>query len=372
MIEFIKPASKGRSMTGIQLKRSFCLSVVLLLSFSAHAKNPWANAIGLSKSPQAIGSVETRANVSVSDGLKYTTQSSWQSNDYVIFSLQYPDKTTTLGKEGLYYWSFDGKSQRDHDDKLRDFIFGHQFHAELLFPDNFVTQLTPEKRASERCECWLTKGFDLDNNAVEYHSARDSNQLIYKVVQNKKHGTITNQYLSWQKTGALTLPHEIKITHDGRVFNYAFTQISFNSDESYQQLRTAYDKLNDAQKIRRLHQDMMDAHIKSDASLMAHIWADDITIVNRGKIDTVSGKAAAEKMRQSLSMRQHSRYYDLDLPQVKLSDDKTLAYLIARIKAEGNRIGKPEETFTFVSAWLATFEKQDGIWKMTSNASNFE
>lgn len=119
----------------------------------------------------------------------------------------------------------------------------------------------------------------------------------------------------------------------------------------------------------------MDAHIHSDASLMKRIWADEITMVNRGRITIVSGKSAAKQIEQSLSMRKHSKYIDLELPLVVMSDDKTMAQIFVRVKAEGNRVddnGKLGDAFAFTSAWVASFKKFDGEWKMTANASNFE
>ena len=199
--------------------------------------------------------------------------------------------------------------------------------------------------------------------------------MSLKVVHNKKHGKIKTSYTNWNDVKGLKLPTKIKINHQGRDFNYQFDDIIFNTNHLYQSLRTPFEKLSDEQQVRRLHQDMMDAHIHSDASLMSHIWADEIIMVNRGKISLVTGKAASQRMSQSLSMRKHSQYVDLELPSVVLSDDKTMAYLTVRVMAKGNRVdntGKSGDAFEFTSAWMAVFKKFNGQWKMTANASNFE
>lgn len=89
----------------------------------------------------------------------------------------------------------------------------------------------------------------------------------------------------------------------------------------------------------------------------------------------MSGKQAAEAMQQSLQKRRHSLYIDLQQPIIKISKDGTLGYLAARVKVQGYNVDKSGilgKKFEFISAWIATFEKIDGLWKLTSNASNFE
>ena len=347
----------------------------LLFTPALYANAIWLEALGEESTRNTIRSVEVSAQVVVSDGSKYQTDSSWQSPEYVIFSLQYPDRKTRLGKEGFYYWSANDKEQKDASEALRDFILGHQFHAELIFPKHFVSSFSKQKIASSECDCFQIGAVDLEGNQVEYHVDKKAGQLMIKVIHNKKHGKIENRYSDWKKVNGLTLPTNILISHAGRKFEYAFKAIKFNTDELYKSLRTAYETLNDEQKIRRLHQDMMDAHIHSDASLMNHIWADEITMVNRGNINVVSGEAASQRMASSLSRRKHTEYVDLQLPKVVLSNDHTLAHLFVRVRAKGNGInaqGKLGKQFEFTSAWIATFKKTNGEWKMSANASNFE
>ena len=143
--------------------------MLFLVASHVAAEPVWLDAIADTNTRSRIQSLEASADVTVSDGMKYKTQSSWQSSDYAIFNLHYPDSTTTLGKEGLYYWSANGSAQRDDSEALRDFIFGHQFHAEILFIKDFVKSISDEKRQSVECECLLFEAIDLDGNQVDYH-----------------------------------------------------------------------------------------------------------------------------------------------------------------------------------------------------------
>lgn len=228
-------------------------SFIALVSNNCWAKPVWLKAIGDAKKIQSIQAVETTAAVKVSDGMKYKTKSSWQSEDYVVFYLEYPDSKTILGKEGLYYWNGNGDIQKNANEELRDFIFGHQFHAELLFTKKFVTSFSEDKNLSAHCKCHVFNAIDLEGNDVEYHTDKSSSKLKLKIVDNKKHGKIKTSYAGWEKINGIKLPTKILINHDGRNFSYKFNNINFNTNSIYQSLRTPYNKLTDEQKIRRLH-----------------------------------------------------------------------------------------------------------------------
>ena len=77
-------------------------------------------------------------------------------------------------------------------------------------------------------------------------------------------------------------------------------------------------------------------------------------------------------MHRGICDPERRRYIDLVKPEVTVSADGTLAWLAVQVYAEGTTVGENPTEFDFTSAWIATFAKHDGKWKMTANASNFK
>ncbi len=353
----------------------FLLSIFIQNALASQTQKDWASSIASKEIRDEYSSVETQAKVNVSDGLKYDVITSWQDNERVVFHSQYPDKIATLGRQGHYFWSFDGKQQKEVPSNLLDFILGHQFHSQLLHFDEFFSIVESDPKESSRCNCWFIEATDSDKNKVSFHYHKKSMRPSYLITDYEKHGKVTLQYSHWKKVDKLNLPYQVDILHDGRQFTYKFFDIKLNSNLLMKQVSAPYGILTDEQQLFRLHRDMIDAHIKSDASIMNHVWHEQVVFVNRGEISEMSGIQAAEVMQLSLQKRRHSLYIDLQQPIIKVSKDRTLGYLTARVKVQGNSVSKSGilgKKFEFISAWVATFEKTDGQWKLTSNTSNFE
>lgn len=355
---------------------SLILSCLLIVCFNSLATElPWLKAVGTTSAISNIESIEASANVTVSDGLTYKTVSSWQDNERVIFHREYPEQMATLGRSGEYYWSFDGKVQRDSDNSIKDFVLGHQFHAFLLFFQEFDMSNSATISDSDLCLCQKYSDTDNNGNTHSVHYLRDNQQPQYIVTQYREHGEVKLKLGDWKRVETLSLPYQIEIYHGDRVFNYQFDDIQFNTREQMNALKPSYDKLNDKQQLIRLHRDMMDAHIESDGALMAHVWAPEVLIVNRGELINSTGEKASKMMTDSLKSRRHSKYIDLVKPQIQVSPDGKMGYATIQVYAQGYRLkesGEHGESFNFTSAWIAVFEKQQGQWRLTANASNFK
>jgi hypothetical protein len=361
---------------------SKCRSILLILlciylqdALATETSKVWASSLAAKEVRDKYTSVEAQAKVNVSDGLKYNVVTSWQDNERVVFHRQYPDKIATLGRQGHYFWSFDGKKQKEASSDIVDFILGHQFHSQLLHFDEFFSTVVSNPQASSLCNCWSIEAIDSDKNKVGFHYHKKSMRPVYLIIDYEKHGEVSIQYSDWRKVDKLAMPHHIDILHGERHFIYTFFDIKLNSNLLMKQVSAPYNVLTDEQQLFRLHREMIDAHIESDANIMNHVWNERVVMVNRGNISEMSGVQAAEAMQISLQQRRHSLYIDLQRPIIKISKDRTLGYLTARVKVQGNRVTKTGvvgKNFEFISAWIATFEKIDGLWKLSSNASNFE
>ena len=96
---------------------------------------PWLKSIGANSIRQTIHTISANADVTVSDGLSYATQTVFHDAQRAIFQQIYDDKTEVQGVEGKYYWSYDGTKEKEVDEFIGEVILGHQFHAQILFFD---------------------------------------------------------------------------------------------------------------------------------------------------------------------------------------------------------------------------------------------
>ncbi len=346
----------------------FLVSILVTIDVSASG---WLSSLADQDRLAKVGAVYAKANVTVSDGKQYQVETIWLDQERAILHMVYPDTQQTLGREGHLYWSSDGSSQTDLNDEYRHFITGHQYHAQLLNFSQFDTVTEPVLTSDKACDCLKHSITDVDENIItmEY---QEGGMPLRQVTQSKRFGEMIAEYHDWRKSDGIMMPHQILITHDGIVYDYRYEVLAFNQEQHFRRLSPSLGQLTDKQKILRLHRLTMDAHIASDASLMTENWAEEILIVNRGEFIETTAAAAAERMTTSLAMRKHSRYIDLVKPRVTISDDGTLGWLAVQVYAEGVTVAESPVEFNFTSAWIATFSKQNGVWRMTANASNFK
>ena len=119
----------------------------------------------------------------------------------------------------------------------------------------------------------------------------------------------------------------------------------------------------------------MDAHLEESTDGLDDHFGKEVVFVNSGKVETRTGAEALQGLGRIFSNRDYTVYDDLIRPQVKVSEDGTLGWVIVRITARGIRLdesGSPTGPLEFVCAWISTYEKQSGKWKMIGNVSNFE
>ena len=350
------------------------------LPADAAAVLPWQQAIAPDALIAQANAVEAWAKVTVSDGLSYDTFVSWLDNERAIFHRQYPERMVTLGRDGEFYWAYDGNTQSEMSAIGGYITLGHQFHAFLLRTEDFIIS-APDYTDSEACDCRVAHMTLKTGQSVSLHFDRASSLPIQLISDDGQGETITTSYQKWSAQNGYLLPGVIEIEHAGRTFQYDFVDItlfsqpSLNGNLEHASFRPPFDRLSAEHQLIRLHRDMIDAHIESNIDLMANIWADEIIQVNRGQITVNRRDESLARMGASLKRRKHTSYLDLERPRVRLSADQTMGQVYVRIHAAGNSVdadGTPGEPFEFTAAWQASFQKDDGRWVMISNASSFQ
>ncbi|MEM7282579.1 MAG: nuclear transport factor 2 family protein [Pseudomonadota bacterium] len=129
----------------------------------------------------------------------------------------------------------------------------------------------------------------------------------------------------------------------------------------------------DEEAIRQLHEKVLEAHRKTDIALLLEDAAADYVLANRGEISNPTLEDRRRVLGNYFGITTFTEYRDLVPPVVKVSEDGTLGWLICQVQAKGvQTVGEEERPFTFVSAWIELYEKQDGVWMQVGNVSNFK
>jgi len=126
-----------------------------------------------------------------------------------------------------------------------------------------------------------------------------------------------------------------------------------------------------AAAIDALHQQHRRAHLTGDADLFVASFADTLIVIDAGEVTRLSRRAARERFQAYFEAVDILSWSDIVRPEIHVSRDGTLAGAIVRKRVRlvpaGSMQGAQEEESTF--AWLETWERHDGGWRLTIIAS---
>jgi len=346
-----------------------------LIFTSLNAQNntvPWIKSIDPQEIQNSIHTLNAQANVTVSDGLHYQTHSIYHDPQRAIFQITYPDRSLTQGVEGKYFWQYDGKKEREAPTFVEGFVLGHQFHAQLLFFDRLHPNGSPPE---------ITEFYGVRCNVVSTPEAESSFKIYYShnglplaiEIVRKNEPNIVSRFEDWREVSGIKLPYNTTIDDGSRIFTYAFTDIIFN-EGSIDVFRAPDSVLTEEQRLLRIHRTIMDDHFWGNMDRMNARNGDSLVIVNEGEVYNVRGEESKARMNRMIGNRDYTVYDDLIRPQIKISQDGTLAWVIVKVLAKGIRYDEeknPKGPLEFTSAWIELYEKTDGEWRMIGNVSNF-
>ena len=330
---------------------------------------PWIFTVTGERSLPTLNSIWAEAQVTVSDGTSFDTIAFYQDHQRAVFRQVYSDRTVTYGVEGKYFWSFDGTQELEAPPFAAGVVLGHQLHAQILYFDKLHTiSGQGERGLFQETPCRVVKSEDwqayyLDNGTLLGMSLRPS----------PDDPLIEFAYKDWEDMHGLRLPKTVVIDDGTRVFTYDFGEVRFNFG-SLDALRAPYLVLTEEQRLIRLHRVAMDAHWSGDLSVMNQVWADSVTELSRGQVNSRSGEEYAGMFEAMMSGRDYTVYDDLIRPLVVVSEDGTLGWVMVQVEAEGfifDDQGRAADPFDFVCAWVELYKKQNGEWRMAGNVSNF-
>ena len=124
-------------------------------------------------------------------------------------------------------------------------------------------------------------------------------------------------------------------------------------------------------ELLRLHYQARAAHFNRDAKSLLGDVADDFVSVDAGQVKRPERDANIKRMQSYLDASTFIEWDDVSPPVIKVSDDATMAYVINHKKVRRqtkDKDGKLQESVE-VFAWVATFRKIDGRWRLAMVAS---
>lgn len=125
----------------------------------------------------------------------------------------------------------------------------------------------------------------------------------------------------------------------------------------------------DTSALLALHHQAREAHLTGNADLLASGTADHLLVVSRAKIRRQSREELRNFFQQYLAKTNYSMWDDVVPPEVHVSPEGKMAWMAVHIRARAKQAG---EDLDFESAWIATYEKHSGQWRMTTISSSIE
>lgn len=123
--------------------------------------------------------------------------------------------------------------------------------------------------------------------------------------------------------------------------------------------------------LMRLHQQQQDAHLTYDAALFVDMFHEPIVQLRDGTIyerDRATNLARVQRYFDTVTFQ---AWENVEPPRVRISADGTMAYIIVHKRVEltfEDDAGDTQREHT-IFAWLETWEKIEGVWKLMAAAS---
>lgn len=117
----------------------------------------------------------------------------------------------------------------------------------------------------------------------------------------------------------------------------------------------------------QLHYQDRAAHFNRDAKKIFAAFSDEYVSVGNGRVRTPDQASGQKRLQNYFDSSTFLEWDDVNPPIIRVSDDATMAYVIVNKKVRllsKDESGKEREEIE-VFAWVSTFRKVDGKWKLT-------
>ena len=122
--------------------------------------------------------------------------------------------------------------------------------------------------------------------------------------------------------------------------------------------------------VLQLHARAREAHLKGDAALLSSSAADQVRELSRGEFHIVTRDQMRAMFTDVFKSVRYQSWDDATPPVVQVSNDGRMAWMAVHITARVKQLESQPKEAAFQSSWIATYEKQDGEWKMVAISSS--
>lgn len=339
------------------------IKLAFILFFTLHA--------GLTRASDACSSraIVTSADVTVSDGSAFRTQSFFHSREAAaIRHIRDSDQIVVI--EGPLSWMrVDDRSQLGTGfHKL--FALGHQYHAFLLH----FAELSDNLRETERLifggNVHRAQSGDFPyGGAVHLIEGSESPRPVGLLFEFPESAAIQVTFSDWQTVGDAELPFRAEIDDGERIFDYRYWSIEIAPESPLWFYKAVSAPALDQVQVYRLHRKLLAAHCLGDGDLLASLSAEQIVSANNGELAQETNDSIRERFTALFDRLDYSEYHDIATPIVEISESSDLGWLGVNVRAVGSD-KETGDTFDNQWAWLMIVHKVDGYWLHAGNASN--
>jgi hypothetical protein len=341
--------------TALKIKICLCLLSLTQVLFASDACS--------------MRSIVTSADVTVSDGSSFSTQSFFQSKSAAVIR-HIREKDQMVAVEGPYGWVRIGDSEKIGSDFEKTFALGHQFHAFLLNFEEIVSDIRESEKISFQGKEHQALTGDYPYGGLVHMIAADgylhTPGLVFEFPGSEP---IIATFSDWRSLDDLEIPFQVDIDDGQRVFSYRYTSIDTAPKTPLWFFEAVSSPSLDEVQVYRLHRQLLAAHCLGDADMIARLSSEQILSANNGAMVQVPNLSIRDRFSGLFEHLDYTAYHDIQTPIIEIAEGSDLGWIGVNVRAVGVNVeqGTP---FDNQWAWLMLVRREHGKWLHAGNASN--
>ena len=314
-------------------------------------------------------SIVTSADVTVSDGSAFVTESFFQSKSAAAIR-HIRDKDQIVAVEGPYGWARVDGSEKLGSDFEKTFALGHQFHAFLLYFEEIVSNTRDSEEISfQGKEHQALTGEYPHGGLVHLIAAEGGIHAQGLVFEFPESEPIVATFSDWRSLDHLEIPFQVEIDDGQRVFSYRYTSIDMAPKTPLWFFEAVSPPSLDEVQVYRLHRQLLAAHCLGDADMIARLSSRQVLSANNGTMVQVTNPSIRDRFSELFKRLEYTAYYDIQTPTIEISEGSDLGWIGVNVRAVG--VDDVQGTlFDNQWAWIMVVRKEHGKWLHAGNASN--
>lgn len=265
----------------------------------------------------------------------------------------------------------------DLGEEIRYFVRAHEFHLLLLeLESRFSNHRSAGSSSMNGIPCLSIEMEDESGQAASLCVAEaDSLPLVLEMNPIGAEGPVRVTFDDWRDIGGLRYFFAFTLTEGPeRTFTYSYKRIQPDAVPADRFVPPVPPHQQDdlAAILEILRQDRR-AHLETDAVLIASNLAETLAEVSAGQINRLSRSAVEGFFTSMFEGATYRMWEDVVPPIIHISVDSTMAWVARTVRVRRYAPGSDGRPVlqAFSSAYTSTYEKRDGVWKMTSVTSTF-